>query len=339
MDETLQNTKRRDYIPLSIIAPVYNNGEELTGLLDSLKNDFKRNPLLEMIVVDDCSTNDSVAETVRKFDFVKLIRLPRNKGAAAARNAGARAATHQVLVFIDSDVQVEQDAIKKIEEAMQDERIKIMVGNKSKVPANKGIFPAYRAIMHNSWVPKEKFATFFTGAFGIMRREVFDEIGGFDEKYAGASVEDFEFGHRLSEKYPIYFFKDILIRVNWNLFIKTMKTHYNRTILWMQLFKKRKKFDNFCATPSQGGGYILGFLFLASSPLIFFGKIPAMAVLAVMLAYLLFNRKFFLLAKKEKGLFFMFMAVIIHLTESLVVTAGSIVGFFTGPQLKQEGKP
>lgn len=329
----------KKHIPLSIISPVYNNGEELSGFLNSLKNDFQRNPFLEMIVVDDCSTNDSVAKTIRKFDFVKLIRLPGNKGAAAARNAGARAATHQVLVFIDSDVHVEHDAIKKVEEAMQDENIKVMVGNKSKVPANKGIFPAYRAIMHNSWVPKEKFATFFTGAFGIMRREVFEEIGGFDEKYSGASVEDFEFGHRLSEKYPIYFFKDILIRVNWNLFTRTMKNHYKRTILWMQLFKKRKKFDNFCATPSQGGGYILGFLFLASSPLIFFGKNPAMVVLAVMSVYLLFNRRFFLLAGKEKGIFFMFMAIIIHLAESLVVTAGSIVGLFSGPQLKQEGKP
>ena len=317
------------YIPLSIISPVYNNGQELEGLLNSLKDDFKRNSFLEMIVVDDCSTNDSVAKTIERFSFVRYIRLAQNKGAAAARNAGARVAKNNVLVFIDSDVQVEKDAIGRIEEVMQDEKIKIMVCNKSKIPANKGIFPAYRAIMHNSWVPKEKFATFFTGAFGVMRREVFDEIGGFDDNYKGASVEDFEFGHRLSEKYNIYFFKDILIRVNWNLFAKTMKTHYNRTILWMQLFKKRKKFDNFCATPSQGAGYLLGFLFLSSFVVILAGIKFAFLPLTAMMVYIVFNRNFFLLTNKEKGLAFMLMSVLIHLSESVVVTIAAIVGLFT----------
>ncbi len=332
----LPNNKK--HIPLSIISPAYNNGEELAGLLNSLKNDFQRNPFLEMIVVDDCSTSDSVAGAIEKFSFVKFIRLSQNKGAAAARNVGAKAATQQILVFIDSDVQVEEETIKKIEEVMQDEKIKVMVGNKSKVPANKGIFPTYRAIMHNSWVPKEKFATFFTGAFGVMRREVFDGINGFDENYSGASVEDFEFGHRLSEKYPIYFFKDILIRVNWNPFTKTMKNHYNRTILWMQLFKKRKKFDNFCATSSQGTGYILGFLTLAFSLLLLFGIKFAVFPLAIMFLYLLFNRRFFLLTKREKGIVFMLMAVVIHMAESLVVNTGAIVGLFTNSLTAQKAK-
>lgn len=329
----LDDTRR---VSLSLISPAYNNGEELGGLLNSLKDDFARNPSLEMIVVDDCSPNNSVVETVEKFNFVKFIRLPENKGAAAARNTGARAATHQILVFIDSDVQVESDTIKKIEEAMRDERIKIMVGNKSKVPANKGIFPAYRALMHNSWVPKEKFATFFTGAFGIIRSEIFNEIGGFNEKYGGASVEDFELGHRLSEKHRIYFFKDILIRVNWNLFVKTMKNHYRRTILWMQLFKKRKKFDNFCATPSQGIGYILGFLSLLFSPLLLLGTRFAVFSLGVIFFYLLFNRAFFFLTKKEKGIAFMFMAIVIHMVESVVVTLGGIAGLFNNSLTNQK---
>ncbi|MDP2905307.1 MAG: glycosyltransferase [Candidatus Omnitrophota bacterium] len=323
-----------DHIPLSIISPVHNNGGELEGLLNSLKDDFKRNPSLEMIVVDDCSSDDSVARAVEKFSFVKLIRLERNRGAAAARNAGARAASRDILVFIDSDVQAENDAIQRIEDAMRDKFIKVMACNKSKIPANKGIFPSYRAIMHNSWVPKGKYATFFTGAFGVMRKEVFDEIGGFDEGYRGASVEDFEFGHRLAQKYQIYFFKDILIRVNWNLFKKTMKNHYQRTVLWMQLFKKRKKFDNFCATPSQGTGYILGFLVLVSFPLIFLGPRFALLSLALTLIYLSFNRRFFVLTAKEKGLVFMLIAIGIHLSESLVVTAGSIKGLFTA---KPEG--
>lgn len=324
------------FTPLSIISPAYNNGEELEGLLNSLKDDFNRNSFLEMIVVDDCSPGDSVAQAVGKFNFIRYIRLAQNKGAAAARNAGARAAMHPVLVFIDSDVQVEKETIKKIEEVMQDEKIKIMVGNKSKVPANKGVFPAYRAIMHNSWVPREKFATFFTGAFGVMRKEVFDEICGFDEKYKGASVEDFEFGHRLSQRYQIYFFKDILIRVNWNYFVKTMKNHYKRTILWMQLFKKRKKFDNFCATPSQGGGYILGFLVVIATPFIFLGGKYIIIYLFIMFFYLLFNRRFFILTGKERGLRFMLMAVAIHLAESVVVSAGAIAGVFTRASAAQE---
>ena len=64
--------------PLSIVSPAYNNGAELEGLLDSLKDDFERNPNLEMIVVDDCSPNESVRQTAEKYDFVRFIRSPQN---------------------------------------------------------------------------------------------------------------------------------------------------------------------------------------------------------------------------------------------------------------------
>jgi GT2 family glycosyltransferase len=87
---------------VSVIIPYYKRGEVFERGLDTvLKQEY---PDREVIVVDDHS-NDGLRERLeRRQAGIKLIELPNNQGACAARNAGIRAASGDILAIIDDDV-------------------------------------------------------------------------------------------------------------------------------------------------------------------------------------------------------------------------------------------
>ena len=91
---------------ISVIIPVYNTAEYLTGCLDSvINNDYKN---LEIICVNDGST-DSSPEILRRYEKndsrIKVIDVP-NGGVSRARNIGLDNASGEYIAFIDSDDRV-----------------------------------------------------------------------------------------------------------------------------------------------------------------------------------------------------------------------------------------
>jgi glycosyltransferase involved in cell wall biosynthesis len=87
---------------LSVIVASYNGASFLPRCLASLR-DQVGGPEMEIIVVDDGSTDDTWAQILR-FDVVG-IRLPENRGLSAARNAGLARATGAIVAFVDDDEQ------------------------------------------------------------------------------------------------------------------------------------------------------------------------------------------------------------------------------------------
>lgn len=89
---------------ISIITPLYNSNKFINSTIQSvIKQTYST---WEMIIVDDCSTDDSV-ETVDKLSKIdkriKLIKLNKNSGAAVARNTAIEAAQGHYIAFLDSD--------------------------------------------------------------------------------------------------------------------------------------------------------------------------------------------------------------------------------------------
>jgi glycosyltransferase involved in cell wall biosynthesis len=87
---------------LSTVIPVWNRrglvGESIESALGQRAGE------VEVIVVDDASTDGTADEVERRFGSgVRLLRMPERRGPAAARNAGVRAATGTFLAFLDSD--------------------------------------------------------------------------------------------------------------------------------------------------------------------------------------------------------------------------------------------
>ncbi len=190
----------RDTPRLAVIVPMYNAGDSIGKCLEAIENQRGIEPGdLEVIVVDDAST-DGGADKAR-LPFVKLAVMEKNSGAAAARNRGVAESSAPVLVFVDSDVFLDPNALASIISRMdEDLEVAGVVGRYSEKPAARGIINEYHNAFtryHHDLSPER--IDWFWGALGAVRREAFLEVGGFDERYQGASAEDMELGLALSE--------------------------------------------------------------------------------------------------------------------------------------------
>jgi len=114
---------------VSIIIPIYNAGKSIVATLDSACSQTLRD--VEIICVDDCSTDDSI-EIVRGYgdSRIKIIQMPENSGAGPARNTGIESAKGQFIAFIDpDDLYASDDCLKKLYLAAVENNHKVCGGN------------------------------------------------------------------------------------------------------------------------------------------------------------------------------------------------------------------
>jgi glycosyltransferase involved in cell wall biosynthesis len=95
---------------VSVVIPCYNAGAYLAEALASVAG--QRRPAREVIVIDDRSTDDSVA--IAQAHGARVLELPANGGAAAARNAGIAAASSDVVAFLDADDYWAPDHLERV---------------------------------------------------------------------------------------------------------------------------------------------------------------------------------------------------------------------------------
>lgn len=188
-----------DVMRVSVIVPAFNAAQMLERCLAALCAQTYSREEYEIIVVDDGSTDNTV-EIAAGFPAVRLIRAE-HRGAAAARNCGARAALGELLLFTDADCEPIPRWIETLCAAFTDPRV---VGAKG----------TYRT-RQREWVARfvqleyeEKYTRmrrartidFIDTYSAAYRRDVFLANNGFDESFPTASVEDQEFSFRLAEQ-------------------------------------------------------------------------------------------------------------------------------------------
>jgi len=183
-------------VKLSVVIPVHNGREYLSLCLQALRAS-ERLPD-EVIVVDDSSTDGS-GQLAAEHSATLVTLKGGPHGPAVARNRGARQAMGDILVFIDSDVVVHPDTLQKIERILTAEPdISALFGSyDADSPAN-GVVTRYKNLLHH-YVHQHsarEVCTFWAGC-GAIRRDVFLDVGGFDESYGRPSIEDIELGARL----------------------------------------------------------------------------------------------------------------------------------------------
>ena len=164
-------------MPLSVIVPCYNAapfvGEAITSILNQSCLPE------EIVIVDDGSTDDSVAQIGRFEGQVRLLRQA-NAGAAAARNAGLAATCGQLVAFLDADDLWPPDSLSSRLAAMERSRADI-------------VFGAVRELV-DTGSPDTLLGPPVEGRMAgsmIVRRGVFDQVGDFDESLRSAEVVDF----------------------------------------------------------------------------------------------------------------------------------------------------
>lgn len=108
---------------ISIILPIFNVGPHLRGGIDSLINQTIGKENLEIIMVNDCSTDGSdkiIEEYAEKYDCCIAIHHEKNSGAAyTPRNTGIEACTGDYIMFLDPDDRYTPDACKTLYDAVK----------------------------------------------------------------------------------------------------------------------------------------------------------------------------------------------------------------------------
>ncbi len=234
-----------DRVALSVIVPVRNDSENLELCLEAL--DASENADFEVIVVDDAST-DTSPEVARRHG-VRLIRQDTRTGPAAARNRGARAASHSFLFFLDADVRVRPETLRKVTERLQGSPSEeVFFGSYDAEPGAPGLVSQYRNLLHH-YVHQSgnaEASTFWSGC-GAIKKSVFLELGGFDTGYSSASVEDIELGSRLRRAgHRIALVKSVQVKhmKRWTFWRMLRTDIQNRGIPWTRLILREGKIPN-----------------------------------------------------------------------------------------------
>lgn len=113
---------------LSIIIPVYNTSDYLKKLLDTLIDQKLNYDNVEIIVINDGSTED--VSFLDEYNYIKVIHK-KNKGVSVARNVGLELAKGKYIAFCDSDDMVSSDYIKTILSAIKTNKDYYWVGWKT----------------------------------------------------------------------------------------------------------------------------------------------------------------------------------------------------------------
>ncbi|MFN0178743.1 MAG: glycosyltransferase [Gemmatimonadales bacterium] len=187
---------------LSVIVPVYNGRDVFSQCLTALAASDLPREFWELVVVDDASRDDSVERAVPFADTIARLG-PRPAGPSYARNRGAEVARGEVLVFIDADVCVHPDTLRRFAWAFaEDPTLAAVFGSYDDRPAAEGFVSQYRNLLHH-YVHQQNAGpaeTFWAGC-GAVRREAFAEVGMYDEwRFSRPQVEDIELGHRLRDQ-------------------------------------------------------------------------------------------------------------------------------------------
>ena len=262
---------RRPYI--SIIIPAFNANERLCELVRYICASRYKN--IEVVIGDDASNEQiTVAfliQNIKKNIFpLRIIRLTRNKGPAAARNIAVKRAKGDVLVFLDSDVTVYPDTIEKIADKFKEDRdLTALTGVWYKHQNTKSFFPQFKALRDWSYWTNERdrdgYYYLFSTRIAAIRREVFVRLGGFNDAFR--QMEDVELTYRIAKRYAIIFAADVRVHHEFEEFWVVAFKYFWRSFYWTKLYKERRKFDQVATTVWESmagvtGASTMGFLAL-----------------------------------------------------------------------------
>ncbi len=156
---------------VSIVLPVYNEGPRVEGKIRNILAQEYPRELLEIIVVDDGSTDRSIESLPASLaGEVCLIALPWRCGKAAALNCGIRAATGKIIVFMDARQQVQPGSLSALLDNFNDRRVTAVTGAlQACAKGGESLFRRYEEALR-AWESAWSSPAGATGALYAVRR-------------------------------------------------------------------------------------------------------------------------------------------------------------------------
>lgn len=189
-------------VQLSVIVAVHNAGDSLPVALAAIDGSDIGRDAFEIIVVDDASDDASASQASRYADAV--IRLAgKAAGPAYARNRGAELARGTFIAFIDADVVVQPDTLRRMLAALHEEaHLDVVSARYDGAPAERGLVSVYWNLLLTYGDERHRsVGAYLVGGCLMMRRALFDATGTFDEwRFRTPCLEDVELGQRLTDR-------------------------------------------------------------------------------------------------------------------------------------------
>ncbi len=296
-DEPAPGIQTSHYLPISVIVITRDEERNIRECLDSLTSVDYPQDRFEVLVID--SSTDATPEIVSGYKDVRLVRS--EKGFSQQRNTGIKAASYDILAFVDADGFVSKDWLKAIHNAFQNEKIAAIGGNGFPPPRTRyfGLcvscigHPAGGAIGFDANVTQsEKGVEFVPGCNFAFRRQVLADVGEFDPSFYDGG-EDIDFSRRLKrEGYYIDYIPDLTFYhkprstlpeyIKWNIGVGVTKYNLTKSSmiklllqpsfpLWSLLFLLAlilliPRFVMIALLLALGWGLFLVFLYLKTKP-------------------------------------------------------------------------
>ena len=191
----------------TVVIPNWNGRDLLERYLPSVVAALSDNPENEIIVVDNASEDGSADFIRRAFPQVNLLPLPENRGFGGGSNAGFRAARNEIVVLLNSDMQVSPDFLPPLLEGFRDPRVfavscQIFFRDPAKLREETGLTQGWwqdggLKLRHRADPAIADLFPCFYGGGGscAFDRRKFLDLGGFDELLAPFYLEDTDLGY------------------------------------------------------------------------------------------------------------------------------------------------
>jgi len=197
---------------ITVVIPTKDRAPVLARTLAALEAQQAGDAKIEAIVVDNGSSDDTVerVQTLMRDTGIpiSLIEHPRG-GPAAARNAAAAAANGDVLLFLGYDTEPEGRELLRAHLELHAARPQDNYGVLGRIAwSPRSPVTPFMHWLENGGPQFHYFelapgpvdaASYFYSSHASLKRSLFERVGGFDERFPGAAVEDTELGVRLAE--------------------------------------------------------------------------------------------------------------------------------------------
>ena len=184
---------------ISIVMPVYNpHLGHLSSAIDSVRAQIYEN--WELCIADDASTDASVAHTLKQYatddSRIKITFRERNGHIAACSNSALELATGEWVALLDQDDLLSEHALAVVAATIEEHPEAGLIYSDEDKIEQTGVrcCPFFKS----DWNPELLLGQNYVSHFGIYRRALLVEIGGFREGYEGS--QDYDLALRCSEK-------------------------------------------------------------------------------------------------------------------------------------------
>jgi glycosyltransferase involved in cell wall biosynthesis len=294
---------------LSVIVPFHRNVTYLTRCLDAVRAALDGSDLMaEVIVVADGASDDCsmlVSQTT-----ATLVRITGPSGPAVARNRGAAASRGSLLVFIDADVAIQADGLRRLVAVfMAEAKVSAVFGAYDEEPHDQAFLSQGRNLAH-SFVHQHSLrdASTFWAGLGAIRAAAFASVGGFDERFTRPSVEDIDIGYRLRAA-GCQIVLDHTIRgkhlKHWPFWSALQTDLFDRGIPWTQLlYRYAAMRDDLNLSHSCRACVIVSYLALVFAVSAFWRPPLSWPALTCLLAMLWLDWPYYAFFARHRGVFF-----------------------------------